>query len=174
MKLVLKTWAVAAGLSIGIWGCAHTRDKAPAAAHATNTSAAAGGAGGEAEAPEPGETKISLDQAPPAVRKTIDRELVGAQLEDIARKDHHGKTVYETDVIRGGQKWEVVVAEDGSVLSKIKEGSPEEEKSEKEAGEAREAGWRENFDVSKSNLSATGNNTYLAIQPGRVLKLRHR
>jgi hypothetical protein len=32
--------------------------------------------------------------------------------------------------------------------------------------------WRDSFDVSKSDLSATGANQWLAIQPGRVLKLR--
>jgi len=38
---------------------------------------------------------------------------------------------------------------------------------------AREAGWRESFDVKKSDLAPTGNNPWLTIQPGQVLKLRH-
>ena len=33
------------------------------------------------------ETKVAIGQAPQAVRDTIQRELVGAELEDIARED---------------------------------------------------------------------------------------
>ena len=44
-------------------------------------------------AAEPGETKVRLDQTPAAVRQTIEREWVGAQLEDIARKERQGKTI---------------------------------------------------------------------------------
>src|SRR5262245_30101734 len=83
------------------------------------------GAGVEAEAkqargePEDlNEVKVSLDKTPPAVRATIQRELVGAELEDIAMEQRGGKTIYETDIIRGGKKWELIVAEDGSIISK--------------------------------------------------------
>jgi hypothetical protein len=126
------------------------------------------------DAADPGETKVSLDQTPAAVRQTIQAELVGAQLEDISKKEHQGKTLYETDIIRNGHKWEVVVGEDGKIISKIQEGSAEEEKSEKrESAKSKEAGWRETFNVNKAALAPTGNNPYLAIQPGKVLKLAH-
>jgi hypothetical protein len=118
---------------------------------------------------EPGEVKVKLEQTPAAVQKTIQAELVGAELEDIAKKEHDGRTVYETDIIKGGKKWEVVVGEDGKILSKLEEGSAEERGADKkEAGD----GWRQTFDVSKTDLSATGTNQWLTIQPGRVLKLR--
>jgi hypothetical protein len=127
-----------------------------------------------AEPAEPGETKVSLEQTPAAVRQTIERELVGAQLEDIARKERQGKTIYETDLIRNGHKWEVVVAEDGKIISKLQEGSAEERKADKqESAGAKEAGWRDTFNVNKADLAPTGNNPYLTIQPGRVLKLAH-
>ena len=67
------------------------------------------------------ETKVAIGQTPPAVRDTIQRELVGAELEDIARKTVDGQTVYETDIIRDGHKWEVVIREDGTILSKLQE-----------------------------------------------------
>ncbi|PYJ06078.1 MAG: hypothetical protein DME25_07270, partial [Verrucomicrobia bacterium] len=54
---------------------------------------------------EAGELKVQLDQVPSAARHTIERELAGAQLEDIARKKRQGKTIYETDIIRDGAKW---------------------------------------------------------------------
>jgi len=35
------------------------------------------------------------------------------------------------------------------------------------------SGWRDTFDVHKSNLLPTGTNPYITMQPGRVLKLKH-
>jgi len=125
-----------------------------------------------AEAAEAGETKVTLEQTPAAVRQTIERELVGAQLEDIARKERQGKTIYETDIIRDGHKWEVVVGEDGTIISKLQEGSAEERQADKqEKASASQAGWRETFGVNKAGLTPTGANSYLTIQPGKVLKL---
>jgi len=125
-----------------------------------------------AEEAESGETKVSLEQTPPAVRQTIERELTGATLEDIARKKREGKTVYETDVIRDGHKWEVIVGEDGTIVSKAQEGSREEQEPHKqEKSAATPTGWRDSFHVNKADLGATGANSYLTIQPGRVLKL---
>jgi Protein of unknown function (DUF2874). len=139
-------------MALGICGCSGLRHRSD-----------------EAEA---GETKVSLEQTPAAVRKTIERELVGAQLEDIARKERQGKTNYETDIIRDGHKWEVVVGEDGTIVSKIQEGSAEEREADKqEKTSASKAGWRDSFVVNKTELAATGGNSYFAIQPGRVLKL---
>jgi len=36
-----------------------------------------------------------------------------------------------------------------------------------------ETGWRDRFDVDKADLLPTGANTYIAMQPGRVLRLAH-
>src|SRR5215510_10857625 len=72
------------------------------------------------ETAEAGETKVRLDQTPPAVRQTIERELSGATLEDIALKKQGGRNVYETDIIRDGQKWEVLVGEDGRIIHKAR------------------------------------------------------
>ncbi len=124
------------------------------------------------EATEAGETKVSLEQTPAAVRQAIEQELVGAQLEDIARKERQGKTIYETDIIRDGHKWEVVVGEDGAIISKLQEGSAEERQADKQENpSALQAGWRDTFAVNKAELASTGANSYLTIQPGRVLKL---
>jgi hypothetical protein len=126
----------------------------------------------DGEATESGETKVTLAQTPPAVRQTIERELAGAELEDIAKKERGGKTIYETDIIRAGKKWEVVVGEDGKIISNAQEGSEEEKEADKEEKtEAKKGAWRDTFTVNKADLAATGNNPYLAIQPGRVLKL---
>jgi hypothetical protein len=141
-------WRLAFALLIGLTvGCAKTPKET----------------GGEAvaakEEVESGETKVKLDQTPPAVRATIKRELEGAELEDIAKKQRDGKTIYETDIIKAGNKWEVIVAEDGSIISKEQEGSAVEQAADKaEAAGAKDSDWKENFDVDKSKLSPTGNN----------------
>jgi hypothetical protein len=137
-------------LALGICGCSTGRH------HST-------------EAAESGETKVSLEQTPAAVRQTIERELLGAQLEDIARKERQGKTMYETDIIRDGHKWELVVGEDGAIISKLQEGSREEREADRQ--ETASAQWRDTFSVNKADLAATGANSYFTVQPGRALKL---
>ena len=127
-------WMLTAALAVGMFGicgCAKSQGQGSSGARPMTRTP---------EADEPGETKISLDQAPPAARQTIQRELAGAELEDIAKKQRNGKTIYETDIIKGSEKWEVVVAEDGSILSKAKEGSAKEREADAEEGEAKTAG----------------------------------
>ena len=127
-----------------------------------------------AEPAEPGETKVRLDQTPAAVRQTIERELAGAQLEDIALKQRQGKTLYETDIVRDGHKREVLVGEDGKIVSRIQEGSAREEKPGKPgSANSKPSGWREIFNVNRADLASVGNNRFLPIQPGKVLKLAH-
>jgi len=136
---------MAAGLAVGICGCATMH-----------------------------EVKVTIEQTPPAVQQTIKSELVGARLEDIARKQRQGETIYETDIIKNGHKWELVIGEDGRIISRLREGGAGEPPADKmEGGAASEAGWRESFAVSRSDLAATGSNPWLTIQPGRVLELRN-
>jgi len=118
------------------------------------------------------ETKIAVDQTPPAVYATIQRELVGAQLEDIAKKKVDGQTVYETNLIRDGYKWEVVIADNGKILSKLQEEAVDPAAGKSNTGVAAGA-WRDRFGVNKADLLPVGKNPYITMQPGRVLKLRH-
>jgi len=112
-----------------------------------------------------GEVKVGVEQTPPAVQEVIRKELAGARLEDIARTRRDGATVYEVDVIKDAYKWEVVVAEDGRIVSRRRE--------EKAGGDSAPEGWRETFAVKKSDLSPFGANPWLTMQPGRVLELRN-
>ena len=41
------------------------------------------------------------------------------------------------------------------------------------AAKPEQSRWRDTFNVEKASLSPTGNNTFLPVQPGRVLKLAH-
>jgi hypothetical protein len=125
----------------------------------------------EADGLETGEVKVTLAETPPAVRKAIERELVGAKLEDIAKKEQHGATVYETDIEKNGERWEIIFGEDGRTISKHEEEGDEEGESDEQAEGG--DGWRDHFAIEKADLAAIGGNKWLAIQPGRVLKLRH-
>src|ERR1043165_2104842 len=118
---------------------------------------------------EPVEVKVRLEEVPARARSVIERELAGADLEDIARKQQGSDTVYEADIIKAGQKWELVVGEDGNLISKAAEGG-EEDRGERV--DTTGAGWRDRFGVSTVELSATGTNTWMPLHPGRVLKLR--
>src|SRR3981189_279069 len=126
------TWLLAAGVMVGICGCASSA----------------------------GAVKVKVKKTPPEVQKTINSELVGAHLEDIAKVQRQGRTIYETDIIKNGHKWEVVIGEDGQIISKLQEGSAGEPPPDK-IGAAAKAGWRETFEVSKSDLAPTGSNAWL-------------
>jgi hypothetical protein len=62
--------------------------------------------------------EVSLEQVPPAVRATIERELGGGRLEEIERETKNGRTVYEVELVRDGKEREVHIAEDGTVLER--------------------------------------------------------
>jgi uncharacterized membrane protein YkoI len=62
------------------------------------------------------EKRVSLDQVPEAVRATILSQ--GGIVEEIDAETQNGRTVYEADVIIGGQKVEMKVAADGSLIGK--------------------------------------------------------
>src|ERR1051326_4746541 len=87
---------------------------------------------------EGNETKISIDQVPAAARATLEREAGGAKLTTVDKEMRHGKTVYEADAMSGGKNWEIVVNEDGTLVSKKLDNEEEEhhgKKSEKEEDE---------------------------------------
>ena len=62
-------WILAAGLVTGICGCSNM------GGHDSTDSRSD-------EKPEPGEIKVKLEETPMAVQKSIETELVGADLED--------------------------------------------------------------------------------------------
>jgi hypothetical protein len=61
---------------------------------------------------------------------------------------------------------------DGRPNSKHAEEADDEDEGDEDSA-AGDDNWREHFEVSQADLAATGNNRWLTIQPGRVLKLRH-
>ena len=52
-------------------------------------------------------------------------------------------------------------------------GETKEKSAKPESAKSKQSVWRETFNVNKTDLAPTGNNPYLTIQPGKVLKLAH-
>ena len=75
----------------------------------------------EKEAKEANSTVVTLEQLPPAVRKTIEKEAGGNKIEEIEKETKDGKTVYEAEVTIDGKEWEIEVAEDGKLISKAED-----------------------------------------------------
>jgi hypothetical protein len=109
-----KRWLLVGGVTLTMAGL--TVIKAPAAEQEEN------------------EVKVSFKEAPSAVRKTLKREAGGAGIETVDKEQKDGKTVYEADAKIEGQNFEIVVGEDGTLISK-KPDNEEDEKAEKSAKE---------------------------------------
>lgn len=70
---------------------------------------------------EESEVTVSLNELPPAVRATLERESVGGTLVDIEKETTDGKVVYSADVDFQGVVWDLEISEDGKLLSKDKD-----------------------------------------------------
>jgi hypothetical protein len=77
-----------------------------------------------------------MAQVPAAVQATLQREAGGAAITTVDKESKDGKTVYEADAPINGKNYEIVVAEDGTLLKK-KLDDESKEKGEKK-GESEE------------------------------------
>src|SRR5690348_6466309 len=114
MKAIIR----AAVVALLVCGCAKM------GSHSTGDSSGAAAEVMSDQQADAGEVKMKIDETPPPVKATIERELAAnGDLEDISKQTHNGSTVYEVDIYkRVGGKLEVRVAPDGSVLSRTNEG----------------------------------------------------
>jgi uncharacterized membrane protein YkoI len=80
---------------------------------------------------EEDEVEMTLDQVPAAVREGLQREAGGAAVTKVEKETEHGRTGYETDVKIDGKEWEIIVDENGKLISKKLD-------DENEAGEKKE------------------------------------
>jgi hypothetical protein len=64
------------------------------------------------------EVKVTIDQVPAPVKATLEKESSGGTISEIEKDTTEGKTVYEADATIGGKKYEIKVAEDGTLLTK--------------------------------------------------------
>jgi hypothetical protein len=87
--------------------------------------------GEEKEGAEGKEVKVTLDQVPPAAKATLLKEANGNPIPSVDKEEMNGKTVYEADVKMNGTNWEIVVAQDGKLISKKVDNEDNEKKAQK-------------------------------------------
>jgi len=61
---------------------------------------------------------VSLDQVPPPVKATIERESAGGQVTRISQATERGETAYAVMIAKNGQKTTMYVKADGTVLKR--------------------------------------------------------
>jgi hypothetical protein len=66
-----------------------------------------------------GDEEIPLDRCPAAVQATFHREAFGETIRNVGKDLKYGVTIYETTVDHQGKAYEVVVAEDGTLVEKV-------------------------------------------------------
>jgi hypothetical protein len=78
---------------------------------------------------EENEQKIDFKNVPKAVRKTLKREAGDVKIKTVDKEKLKGKTVFEADVKIDDHNYEIVVSEDGLLLSKKLDEEEDENKS---------------------------------------------
>jgi hypothetical protein len=64
------------------------------------------------------EVEIKLADCPAAVQKSLQSEVGGVKIGKVDKETAHGHTVYEIDVAIDGKNYEIIVNEDGLLLTK--------------------------------------------------------
>ena len=67
---------------------------------------------------EGSEIKMTFDQIPVAAQQGLMKAAGGAPVTTVDKESRDGKTVYEADVKSGGKNWEIIVDENGNLISK--------------------------------------------------------
>ena len=109
MSMKFHTFALGLAVIAGSVGCNHMNN--------------------QSEENEENEVKMTLDQVPAAAREGLQREAGGATITQVDKEEVKGKTGYEIDVMKDGKNWEIIVDENGKLMSK----KLDEERGEKEA-----------------------------------------
>jgi uncharacterized membrane protein YkoI len=61
---------------------------------------------------------VKIDDVPKEVRATIEKEAAGGQVKDIEQETKDGATLFEVELMRDKQKWELMIDSSGKVLSR--------------------------------------------------------
>lgn len=65
------------------------------------------------------EDELPFERCPAAVQATFRREAFGEKVESVGKDRKYGVPIYETAVRHGGRSYEIVVAEDGTLVEKV-------------------------------------------------------
>ena len=63
--------------------------------------------------------EVPLDRCPAAVQATLQSEAFGAKIDTVGKDMKYGAPIYETIVEHKGKSYEIVVAEDGTLVEKV-------------------------------------------------------
>jgi hypothetical protein len=63
--------------------------------------------------------EVPLERCPPAVQATLRLEAFGAKIDTVGKDMKYGTPIYETVVEHKGKDYEIVVAEDGTLVEKV-------------------------------------------------------
>jgi hypothetical protein len=66
-----------------------------------------------------GDDEVTIDQCPPAVQATLRAEALGETVKAVGKDVKYGVTIYETAVDHKGKSYQIVVAEDGTLVEKV-------------------------------------------------------
>jgi uncharacterized membrane protein YkoI len=83
------------------------------------------------------EVAVTMDQLPAAVKATLMKEAGNGKIEEIDKMTHHGRTVFEADVMLDGKKWEITVRDDGQLIRKELDEETDDEDDRHEKSERR-------------------------------------
>lgn len=64
------------------------------------------------------ETKVAFVDVPQVVQAALAKEAEGGAVGTVEKEVKHGRTVYEADVTIKGKRYEISVAEDGTLIKK--------------------------------------------------------
>lgn len=64
---------------------------------------------------------VKVQDLPPAVRATVEKEAQGAVLEDVERESKNGRVYYEVEIERGNVEWKLHIDEAGNVIKRKRE-----------------------------------------------------
>ena len=65
------------------------------------------------------ERELPLDKCPLAVQEAFKKEAFGEHVDTLAKDRKYGMTIYETVVDHKGKSYEIIVAEDGTLVEKV-------------------------------------------------------
>jgi hypothetical protein len=65
------------------------------------------------------DSEITLDRCPSAVRTTLREESFGEKIIDVGKDMKYGVMIYETVVEHKGKSYQIVVADDGTLVEKV-------------------------------------------------------
>src|SRR5262249_30211103 len=65
------------------------------------------------------DSEVPLDRCPPAVQATFRHEAFGLAVKAVGKDIRYGVVIYETAVQHRGRTYEIVVAEDGTLVEKV-------------------------------------------------------